>query len=81
MGAFLAVLLAVLLGAHVSLAFGLARRRSRMAAVTALVVAPLAPFWGWSGGMRRRTIAWLAAAFAYALGVLASSAGRLFSGW
>jgi hypothetical protein len=80
MGALLAVALAVFLGAHVSLVAGLGRRRSWGAALSALFVAPLAPWWGWSGGMRRRTIAWLVALGVYALGALAITAGRLLNG-
>jgi len=70
MGAVLAVVLAVFLGAHVSLAAGLMRRRSRAAGLVALVVPPLAPWWGWGAGMQTRAIAWLAAVALYALGTI-----------
>ena len=77
MGVALAVALAVFFGAHVALVAGLARRHSWKMALSALVVAPLAPFWGWRRGMRARTIAWLSARVVYALGTIL---GALLSG-
>jgi hypothetical protein len=77
MGALLAVALAVLVGAHLSLVAGLTKSRSWKAALAALVVAPLAPWWGWRGGMWRRATAWMAALAVYTLGIFAV---QLFSG-
>jgi hypothetical protein len=65
---------ATLVTAHVTLALGLARRRPRWRAPVALLVPPLAPWWGWAGGMRARTIAWLAALLVYTVALVA--AGR-----
>jgi hypothetical protein len=33
----------------------------------ALVVPPLAPFWGWFAGMRARSIVWVTAVVVYAV--------------
>jgi hypothetical protein len=70
MGVLLVIALAVLFGAHVAIAAGLARRRAWGKAALALVVAPLAPWWGWREGMRARAVVWLAAVGAYGLGVI-----------
>ena len=58
---------ATLVTAHVTLVLGLLRRQPRWHAPLALVVPPLAPWWGWSKGMRARTIAWVAALVVYAV--------------
>jgi len=55
-----------LLTAHVTLAVGLVRRAPRWRALVALVVAPLAPWWGWQAHMRVRGALWVAAAAVYA---------------
>jgi hypothetical protein len=65
---------AALVTAHVTLVFGLAMRRPRWQAPIALVVLPLAPWWGWARGLRRRAITWVVAAVLYA--VLAWLASR-----
>jgi hypothetical protein len=62
----LVVSFAALVTAHVSLVAGLAARRPRWRALVALVVAPLAPYWGLREYMRARSIAWIAFAFMYA---------------
>jgi hypothetical protein len=49
---------------HVTLVFGLATREPRWRALVALVVPPLAPYWGWNG-LRRRSVAWVLAVVAY----------------
>ncbi|MGO9834597.1 MAG: hypothetical protein ACLP1X_10300 [Polyangiaceae bacterium] len=77
MGALLAVALAVFVGAHFSLVAGLNGKRSWKAALAALVVPPLAPWWGWRDGIRRRATVWLAALGVYALGTIL---GQVFSG-
>ena len=53
--------------AHVAIVSGLASKRAWMRAALAFVVPPLAPWWGWEAGMRRRVIAWGAALAAYAI--------------
>jgi hypothetical protein len=65
---------ATLVTVHVTLAFGLLRRRPRWHAAVALVVPPLAPWWGWRAGMRVRTGIWLFAAPVYAVSLWLASA-------
>jgi hypothetical protein len=64
---FLSLLLAfaVLVTAHVAIAFGLARRKPRWKAILALAVVPLAPYWGARSGMHVRTVAWVVSALVY----------------
>jgi hypothetical protein len=57
---------AIVVTAHVTLVAGLAGRSPRWRALAALVVPPLAPYWGWVG-LRRRSVLWLAGAAAYAV--------------
>ena len=64
---------AALLTTHVTLAVGLARRAPRWHALVALVVAPLAPWWGWQAHMRVRGALWMAAAAVYAAALTAAS--------
>lgn len=75
MGIALAVALAVLAGAHLGIVWGLARRgvRGRIRAAIAAFVLPLAPWWGWEAGLRRRTITWCAALALYTLGIVVRS--------
>lgn len=58
---------AALSTAHVTLAIGLAGQTPRWRALVALVVPPLAPFWGWAAGMRARASLWVAAVVVYAI--------------
>lgn len=62
--------LAVFLAAHVALVAGLARKRAWGRAAVALVVPPLAPWWGYREGLRTATIAWCAALALYTVGVV-----------
>jgi hypothetical protein len=63
---------AVVVTAHVTLVVGLAGRAPRWRALVALVVPPLAPYWGWDG-LRRRSVLWMVGAVLYAaLRVVAS---------
>jgi hypothetical protein len=62
----LVVAFAALLTAHLTLAVGLVRRAPRWRGLVALLVAPLAPWWGWQAHMRVRGTLWIAAAAAYA---------------
>ena len=57
---------AILITAHVTIAFGLARRHPRWRAPVALVVAPLAPWFAWRERMRVRATIWMVALVAYA---------------
>ncbi len=66
---WLVVALAAWLGAHSALIVGLFRRHLRTRAVLALLVPPLAPYWGWDSGMRKRPLLWVSALAAYAVGV------------
>jgi hypothetical protein len=64
-----AVVLLVFLGAHVSLLGSLVVRRPRYRAAVALVLPPLAPYWAWRAGLRRRVYTWATALLLYAVGV------------
>ncbi len=75
MTTFLTVLLvaslAVLVVAHVALVVGLAQLKPRVwwRPLLAILLPPLAPYWGLRHGFRMRTYAWVAAIALYALGV------------
>ena len=73
MNSALALLLTIALlthlGAHVAIVVGLLQRRAWGRAATALFVSPLAPWWGWHEGMKRRTWAWAASLTVFAVGV------------
>jgi hypothetical protein len=59
--------------AHAALVFGLAARPPRWRAFVALVLVPLAPYWGVRAGMYLRSALWGVGALAYlALRVIAS---------
>jgi hypothetical protein len=60
----LVIAFATLVTAHVMLVAAVAAPR-RWHALAALVVAPLAPYWGWRRGMRARAALWALAALAY----------------
>lgn len=76
MEAFRVVLLAVAFGvlvtAHVALVFTLAFRSPRWRALVALLVPPLAPYWGWQARRRVASSVWLFGAVAYVLALLLS---------
>ena len=61
--------LAVFVAAHLALVAGLARRHAWGRALLALLVPPLAPWWGYREGMRVAAIAWCAALALYSAGV------------
>jgi hypothetical protein len=65
--ATLVVAFATLVTVHIAIAFGLARRPPRWHGLLALVVAPLAPWWGWQARMRVRGVLWVAAAATYGI--------------
>jgi hypothetical protein len=56
---------AVLVTVHVSLVARLAARAPRWKALVALLVAPLAPYWGAKQGRRVQAALWIASATAY----------------
>jgi hypothetical protein len=64
---------ATLVTVHLALAVGLVRRRPHWRGAAALVVPPLAPYWGFRVGMRKRVIVWLAALSLYAVSLAAVS--------
>jgi hypothetical protein len=66
-----ALALVAFLGAHVSLVGGLVTRRPRYRAAVAFALPPLAPYWGWRAGLRRRVYVWTSALLLYAMGVFA----------
>lgn len=56
---------ACLVTVHVSIAWGLAWRRPRWRALSALLVVPLAPWLAFRARLRARAVAWLVSAIAY----------------
>ena len=65
---------AVLVTAHVTLAFGLAFRQPRWRALVGFVVPPLAPYWGYTSGLRVRTVLWAAGFSAYFIALVTAYA-------
>jgi hypothetical protein len=63
----LVVSFAVLVTAHVALAFGLTLARPRWRGPVSFVVPPLAPYWGMEAGMKRRAALWVTALVIYVL--------------
>jgi hypothetical protein len=58
---------ATLVTAHVMIVAGLGERGPRWRALAALLVFPLAPFWGRAERMNVRVLAWFVSAAAYAV--------------
>jgi hypothetical protein len=67
MGWCLAAALVVFAAAHLALLVGLLRRASWRRALVALLLPPLAPWWGYAAGLRIPAIAWCAALALYTL--------------
>jgi hypothetical protein len=61
--------------AHVALSAALFWRKPRWRGLLALIFPPLAPFWGWSAGLRVWSALWLLALLVYVAGFAAASAG------
>jgi hypothetical protein len=61
----LLVAFATLATMHVTLAVGLLRRSPWWRGPVALLVPPLAPWWGWQAKMRLRSTLWVLAAAIY----------------
>jgi hypothetical protein len=66
MGLALAIALAAFVLAHLWLVGALFSRRAWLRALGALLVPPLAPWWGWQIGQKATALAWLTALGAYA---------------
>jgi hypothetical protein len=76
MGIALAIVLGAFVAAHGVLVAGLARGSgTRRRALLALIVPPLAPWWGYRAGMRLRALAWAAALALYAFGSFVAAPG------
>ena len=65
--ATLVLALALLITAHVAIAYGLLWKTPRWRAPLALLVAPLAPYWAWRERMRVRACVWAAALLLYGI--------------
>lgn len=63
----LVVSFAAFVTAHLALSLALAMRPPRWQGPVALIVAPLAPFWGLKAGLRKRAVAWLVSVAVYAV--------------
>ena len=63
----LVVAFAALVTAHATLLFGLARRAPRWRALAALLLPPLAPWWGRDQRMNVRVAVWTLSAATYAV--------------
>ena len=64
---------ALLLSVHVSLSAALVRRQPRWRGPVALLVPPLAPYWGYQAGLRVRTVLWLVALVLYTTARIAAA--------
>ena len=71
---WIVVSFAVLVTSHVTLAVGLARRQPRWRGLVSLVFPPVAPYWGYTSGLRVRAILWAAGLGAYVLALLTAYA-------
>lgn len=71
---FVAIVLsfAAFVTTHVALVYGLLVRAPRWRGPVGLVVAPLAPYWGFKAGLRGRSFIWLGAFAAYAAALIAN---------
>lgn len=65
----------ILVTAHVSLVVGLLLRRPRWRGLVALVLPPLAPYWGYETGLRLRTLVWVGAVCVYAVARILAGLG------
>jgi hypothetical protein len=57
------------IGAHVAIVVELARKKQWTRAALALFVSPLAPYFGWREGLKRRVFVWAGALLVYAVTV------------
>jgi hypothetical protein len=63
----LVVAAATLITIHVALAWGLARRGPVLRGVIALLVPPLAPYWGYEADLKKRCAAWVVSLVVYVI--------------
>jgi len=63
---------AILCTAHLALALGLTLKKPRWKGPLALVLPPLAPYWGYGAKMRVRAVLWVAAFCVYVLCLVAA---------
>lgn len=70
--AFLVGSFAILVTTHVAIAFGLFLMKPRWRGPLALLVPPLAPYWGMEAGMKRRAALWVGAVCIYAVARIAA---------
>jgi hypothetical protein len=63
----------LLVTAHVRLLAHLCFTPPRWRAAAALLVPPLAPFWGWQGRLRLWSVVWFVAGVVYGTSLLASA--------
>jgi hypothetical protein len=71
--ALLSVAVGLLLVAHVTLVIGLLRRDPWWRGLVALVVPPLAPYWGYEAKLRRRVTLWVLSLAVYLASVTAAA--------
>ena len=63
----------LLVTVHVALSVALLLRSPRWRALAALLVPPLAPYWGYKEGWRKGSLVWVAAFCLYAVARMAAS--------
>lgn len=63
---------AILCTVHLAIAIGLALHKPRWKGLLALLVFPLAPYWGHEVRMRLRVLLWVCAFFLYVLALVAA---------
>ncbi len=63
----------LLVTVHVALSVALLTRRPRWRAPVALLVPPLAPYWGYKEGWRKASLVWVTAFCVYAVARMAAS--------
>ena len=61
---------AILCSAHVALALGLTWKKPRWRGPVALLLPPLAPYWGYGAKMHLRAVLWVAAFCVYVLALV-----------
>jgi hypothetical protein len=66
---------ATLVTMHVTLTIGLLGRPPRWRAPVGLLIAPLAPWWGWQEKMRLRSALWVGSALVYVVAFIAARCG------
>jgi len=75
----LAASLGLLLASHVALSLGLALLGPWQRGLIALVVPPLAPFWGYHGKLHTRSLLWIVALVTHVACLTAAAIGNASS--